>query len=129
MRGSWTLAVTATTAMIAAAPIRADERSGAPLAPAEEATLTQFEDVTPVAESRLGAMSARAQLHVDKIQVNDQDLSGVVTDNVAIGTQTGNNVISAGAFGHAAGFMTTIQNTGNNVLIQNATIVNIAVDP
>ena len=56
---------------------------------------------------------------------NDAQLKGVVADNQASHLTTGMNVISDGAFSGAAGLSTVIQNSGNNVLIQNATIVNV----
>lgn len=56
---------------------------------------------------------------------NDAQLKGVVADNQASNLTTGMNVISDGAFNGAAGLSTVIQNSGNNVLIQNATIVNV----
>ena len=56
---------------------------------------------------------------------NDAQLKGVVADNHASNLTTGMNVISDGAFTGASGLSTVIQNTGNNVLIQNATIVNV----
>ncbi len=77
----------------------------------------------------LEAERARAMLEVDRITINDQDLNGVVSNNSAIDTISGNNTIAGDAFGNATGFIGTIQNTGNNVLIQSATIVNIAVEP
>lgn len=83
----------------------------------------------PVSDSALGAESAKAAIQLDKLVVNEQDLEGVVQDNVAINNTTGNNSVSGDAFSNAAGFVTVIQNTGNNVLIQNSTIVNVAVEP
>lgn len=77
----------------------------------------------------LDEQRARAMLEVDRIQINEQELTGVVTDNVAINTVNGHNTISGEAFSGSAGFVNSIQNTGNNVLIQSATIVNIAVEP
>jgi len=56
---------------------------------------------------------------------NDAQLKGVVTDNQASNLTTGMNVISEGAFAGSSGLPTVIQNSGNNVLIQNATIVNV----
>lgn len=83
----------------------------------------------PVSDEALGTESAKAAIQLDKLVVNEQDLDGVVQDNVAINNTTGNNSVSGEAFSDAAGFVTVIQNTGNNVLIQNSTIVNIAVEP
>ena len=58
---------------------------------------------------------------------NDMLLKGVVGDNRASNLTTGSNVISDGAFTGAVGMPMVIQNTGNGVLIQNATIVNVQV--
>lgn len=85
--------------------------------------------LSPLSEEALGDSHGMARIQADRIQINDQDVTGVVTDNVAINNHTGDNTISGGAYSDSAGFMTTIQNTGNNVLIQNSTIINVAVEP
>jgi hypothetical protein len=54
-------------------------------------------------------------------------LDGSVQDNAAINNLTGQNIITNGAFTNASGVATTIQNSGNNVLIQNATILQLDV--
>ena len=56
-------------------------------------------------------------------------LNGTVSNNSADHLVTGANGISGGAFSGAAGLPMVIQNTGNNVLIQNATIVNVQFQP
>jgi hypothetical protein len=53
------------------------------------------------------------------------DVDGNVQDNTAINNITGRNVITSGAFANASGLSTAIQNSGNNVLIQNATILQL----
>jgi hypothetical protein len=53
---------------------------------------------------------------------------GTVENNSATNVVTGNNTISA-SFAGATGVPMVIQNTGNNVLIQNATIVNVQLQP
>ena len=52
-------------------------------------------------------------------------IEGTVSGNTAEQTVSGSNSISDGAFANAAGINTVIQNTGNNVLIQNGMVVNI----
>lgn len=47
------------------------------------------------------------------------------SDNAATGNITGGNWISNGAFSGTDGFSTAIQNTGNNVIIQNSLILNV----
>lgn len=56
---------------------------------------------------------------------NDMQVNGTLSDTRALGVQTGSNAIADGSFANASGLPTVIQNTGNNVLIQNATIVNV----
>jgi hypothetical protein len=60
------------------------------------------------------------QTHV----LNDMQVNGTVTGNTASRNATGHNNIS-NAFTGASGLPIVVQNTGNNVLIQNATIVNL----
>jgi len=60
-------------------------------------------------------------------QIVDNDLlvNGRVEDNIADDVLTGNNSVTSGSFANASGISTVIQNTGANVLIQNAMIVNV----
>jgi hypothetical protein len=48
-----------------------------------------------------------------------------VTGNTAVNVVTGSNSIDAGSFANMQGIPVVIQNSGANVLIQNATIVNL----
>lgn len=56
---------------------------------------------------------------------SDMKLNGAVSGNSAVAVATGANVITDGAFSNASGLPMVIQNSGANVLIQNATIVNV----
>jgi hypothetical protein len=56
---------------------------------------------------------------------NEAALSGLVSGNSAINVSTGANTIDGAAFANVSGIPIVIQNTGANVLIQNATIVNL----
>ena len=98
-------------------------------APATDPVIAAFAAEAALPEAALDDLTGKARIEVDRIQVNDQDLTGTVSGNVAIENQTGHNTISTAAYTDAAGFITTIQNTGNNVLIQNATIINLTVEP
>ena len=53
------------------------------------------------------------------------DVDGSVDGNTAHHVTTGTNSVADGAFNNASGINTIIQNTGNNVLIQNAMIVTV----
>ena len=56
---------------------------------------------------------------------NDMRLDGVTAGNVASQVTTGANTIATGAFSGMAGLPLVVQNSGANVLIQNAVIVNV----
>ena len=58
----------------------------------------------------------------------DLKLSGMTTGNSATHVVTGTNDISAGAFANMSGLPVVIQNSGANVLIQNAVIVNLQMN-
>jgi hypothetical protein len=51
--------------------------------------------------------------------------NGVSAHNTNNGSISGGNVITAGAFSESSGLSTIIQNSGNNVVIQSATILNV----
>ncbi|MGZ3181387.1 MAG: hypothetical protein ACXU8N_03010 [Telluria sp.] len=55
-------------------------------------------------------------------------LTGTVGGNTATNVGSGANIIAAGSFANAAGMPMVIQNSGANVLIQNATIINLKVN-
>ena len=56
---------------------------------------------------------------------NDMQLSATVANNSATHVISGNNSIADGAFANMSGLPMVIQNSGSNVLIQNATIINV----
>lgn len=56
---------------------------------------------------------------------NDMLLNGSVADNTTAHVSSGGNFVGQGAFNNASGLPTVIQNSGSNVLIQNATIINV----
>ena len=56
---------------------------------------------------------------------NTMTLNGTVSNNADVDVQSGLNSISGGSLAGSAGIPMVIQNSGDNVLIQNATIVNV----
>lgn len=83
-----------------------------------------------VADTALGAPVAPATLDEqrggDETEIlNIIHIEGDVTDNTATNVVTGANNIQDGSFDNASGVMSVVQNTGANVLIQSATIVNV----
>lgn len=75
---------------------------------------------TPLATADL-----EAQRGGDEVVHNVIEISGEVVDNTAHNVATGANSINEGSFANASGITTVVQNTGANVLIQSATIVNV----
>lgn len=58
---------------------------------------------------------------------NVNDLDATLYNNNALDTVSGSNFVTDGALAGSSGFSTLIQNSGNNVLIQNALILNLQV--
>jgi hypothetical protein len=82
----------------------------------------------PAADATFGVAMSAEQLDAHRggeAVFNDMNLRGTVANNTARNVDTGSNMISGGSFSNASGLPTVIQNTGANVLIQNATIVNV----
>jgi hypothetical protein len=61
------------------------------------------------------------------ITFNQQHLDANLYDNQAAYNLTGSNQVSGHAFANTSGVPTVIQNSGNNVIIQNATVLNVHV--
>jgi hypothetical protein len=59
---------------------------------------------------------------------NDMTLNGTTSNNSARNVNTGENTISAGSFANMAGLPIVVQNTGANVLIQNAVILHVQMN-
>ena len=51
--------------------------------------------------------------------------SNPAASNSAVNVVTGANIVTEGSFSNASGLPMVIQNSGANVLIQNATIINV----
>ncbi len=79
----------------------------------------------PLSAAQLENASGRQGVPM-QLQINDTDQNAVVSGNVISGPSvTGNNTISDQAFGNMSGIATVIQNSGNHVVIQDSTQVNI----
>ena len=93
-----------------------------PVAPPQKAGAVVRENAFGV--KPVGAAALSAKRGGDRV-ANDAQLKGTVTDNHASNLSTGMNVIGDGAFNGSSGLSTVIQNSGNNVLIQSSTVVNL----
>lgn len=61
------------------------------------------------------------------LSFNEQNVGANLFENQAYNNVTGSNQASGHAFAGTSGVPTLIQNSGNNVIIQNATILNVKV--
>lgn len=85
-------------------------------------------ELAPMTEQQLEGASGRQGVPV-QWQFNDNNQHGAVTGNSITGaSSTGDNLISDNAFGNMSGIATVIQNTGNQVVIQDSTQVNILIN-
>jgi hypothetical protein len=82
-----------------------------------------------VAKKAFGAAVSAHDLDKNRgkhvIHVNENELDAALHDNVAINNVTGSNFITTGAFGNTTGLPLVVQNSGNNVVIQNSTILHL----
>lgn len=79
---------------------------------------------SPVNHSQLQA--ARGMADIEMVMMsNGADQNAMLQDNKLYSDATGNNIINQGAFTGTAGITSLIQNTGNQVVIQETTLVNI----
>ncbi|MDC8760968.1 hypothetical protein [Janthinobacterium fluminis] len=120
-------------AAAAVAPCVADDIA-VPL-PASVAALPVFA-AAPPARVHLSGPAQEASVAVGQARLeyarggadtvsNEARLSALVGGNAASNVRTGSNIIDGAAFTNVAGIPVVIQNSGANVLIQNATIVNL----
>jgi hypothetical protein len=63
----------------------------------------------------------------DTVQ-NDMTLNGTTANNSAQKVNTGDNTIGSGSFANMSGLPVVIQNSGANVLIQNAVILHLQMN-
>lgn len=94
-------------------------------APAPAVTAATAEEaLSPFGKPADNAVLERTRGGSDTL-ATDTRLSGTVGGNTAINVNTGANVIQASSFANASGIPIVIQNSGANVLIQNATVINL----
>ena len=89
------------------------------VAPGREDDFTKGWGKTTGAEE-LGGLRGGAD-----IVTTEATLGGTVGNNTATNVTTGFNVIDNGSFANSSGLPVVIQNSGANVLIQNATVINL----
>lgn len=80
-----------------------------------------------VTENELDSQRGRADLDL-VFQTNEADHNALMKNNALHSEGTGNNNISGNAFSGMSGIATVIQNTGNQVIIQDTTMVNVLIN-
>lgn len=73
--------------------------------------------------------NARGREGVDITTLNNQNIRATLHGNEANNNVNGANMIDGGSFAGASGFTSIIQNSGNNVIIQDSTILNVTITP
>lgn len=86
--------------------------------------------VTGESANELGAIASDSDLSISRGTDNvtsTNNLGASLYGNSALNTVTGGNFVTDGALANSSGFSTVVQNSGNNVLIQSALILNLNV--
>ena len=119
---------------VAATPAAADAHQAAitatasPAAGADEKTAQDAKDAKDAKDATFGVAMSSDQLDEHRggdALISNMNLTGSVEGNLASHVATGSNTVDGGSFANSSGLPTVIQNTGANVLIQNATILNV----
>lgn len=121
MRSIFNIALAALLMSAVASNADASSPQKSSVAVEDETTL----GLTPVTD---GALSeSRGAFTPDILDINNAYQNGNSSGNTSIGGVTGNNFIKDGSFSNTQGLVNVIQNSGNNVLIQSSTIVNMTM--
>jgi hypothetical protein len=78
----------------------------------------------------LSAAELAAERGGESAELSNVDVIGMgadVRDNTVVNSTSGDNLVNGGAFAGTQGFSTIIQNSGNHVIIQNSTVVNLTI--
>lgn len=79
----------------------------------------------PIPANQLEAQ--RGGTDTGPLTINANILKAKLYDNAAVDNVTGNNSINGNAFAGASGLPIVIQNSGNNVIIQSGTVLNLTL--
>ncbi|MFV0439232.1 MAG: hypothetical protein ACK5PS_17775 [Desulfopila sp.] len=81
----------------------------------------------PVSADTLGTLRGGQNIDINNVDmlINKMNVNSALKDNVLGSATTGANLISNEAFSHASGISTVIQNSGNQVVINSALILNV----
>lgn len=131
MRTTNTVAALIALAMAAPAALAAGPAQE-PKAPAASAPVAAPAPEAKTADTATASSEAADEARLENARGGDAamsgeaNLGGVVSNNSAINVVTGSNLIDS-SFTNASGLPMVIQNSGANVLIQNATVINLQI--
>ncbi len=91
--------------------------------PLENQEIQSWGKPLPVAQLE----SQRGGTDTGPVTINANMLNAKLFNNKATDNVTGNNTIAGGAFAGANGLPIVIQNSGNNVIIQSGTVLNLTM--
>lgn len=73
--------------------------------------------------------NSRGREGVDIFTLNNMNVRATMSGNQASNNVNGDNIIDHNSFTQVSGISSVIQNSGNNVIIQNSTIVSVTIAP
>lgn len=85
----------------------------------------------PLSGEQLNGLTGGQDIQIERIleQITNANLNGQMTNPSLVGSPvTGYNMLATGALSNVSGIATVIQNSGNQVIINSATILNIFTD-
>lgn len=125
----FTLAMLAGLACSSARALPVDPVDAAPAAAAARTDSAAQPAVAPPTAASLGAPLRQERLAASRGGADTANataqLGATVAGNSATNVSGGTNIIDGGSFANMSGLPMVIQNTGANVLIQNATVINL----
>ena len=89
----------------------------------QQKTTREIDFMNPVSSATLAGYRGGAS-----VTNSEMTLSGLTAGNTAVNVVTGTNTIGMGAFANMSGLPLVVQNSGANVLIQNAVILNLQMN-
>jgi hypothetical protein len=83
-----------------------------------------------VTTEELDSITGRQNIEVDEVDIlmSEMEVDSNMGGNVLYSSSTGVNTVTNDAFSNASGISTVIQNSGNQVIINNALILNMKVE-
>lgn len=85
----------------------------------------------PLSGEQLNGLTGGQDIQIDRIleQITNANLNGQMSNPYLAGSPvSGYNMLATGALNNVSGIATVIQNSGNQVIINSATILNIFTD-